>query len=142
VLVKRFMDQRRNEGNEKRMLDYVYIVSHGLLLCVFLSLLTYIYRLLMYSLRVIQYITFLSTWYQSTGSESPLIFFIFFRPLPNNFLAPPLLPPYLIALSSSVLFPPSPCFELMHIPIETWGDNVPEPSRTAQSELHTLPRTA
>jgi hypothetical protein len=41
--------------------DYVYIVPHGLLLCLFLSLLAYIYRPLMYSLRVIQYTVFLST---------------------------------------------------------------------------------
>jgi hypothetical protein len=40
---------------------YIYIVPHGLLLCIFLSLLAYIYRPLMYSLRVIQYNTFLST---------------------------------------------------------------------------------
>jgi hypothetical protein len=42
---------------------------------------------------VIQYILFLSTWYQSTGSESPIYFILFLWPLPGNFPAPPPLLP-------------------------------------------------
>jgi hypothetical protein len=102
---------------------YIYIVPHGLLLCIFLSLLAYIYRPLVYSLRVIQYTILLLTWYQSIGSESPLFFFFLFSFSSHKFFGAAVasaIPHRFVFLGSP---PPSPCFKLIHIPIETLGDN-------------------
>jgi len=76
----------------------------------------------MYSLRVIQYNTFLSTWYQSTGSESPLYFSLFSASSHNFFgaVVASAIPNCSVFLGSPSL---SPCFELVHIPIKTLGDN-------------------
>jgi len=62
----------------RALLDYILIyciVPYGLCCVYVFHVQAYIYRLLMYSICVIQYISFLSTWYQSTGSESPIDFF-------------------------------------------------------------------
>jgi hypothetical protein len=118
---------------------YIYIVPHGLLLCIFLSLLAYIYRPLMYNLRVIQYTTFLSTWYQSTGSESPLYFILFFSASSQKFFGAAVasaIPHRSVFLGSPS---PSPCFELVHIPIETLGDNRARAVENSQIGVSTLP---
>jgi hypothetical protein len=53
---------------------------------------------------VIQYTTFLSTWYQSTSSESPYIYFFYFPHIYIFFSAPLVFSGKYFALSFSVLF--------------------------------------
>jgi len=94
----------------------------------------------MYSLRVIQYNSFLSTWYQSTGSKSPL-YFILFQPFPRTFSGAAIafaIPHRSVFLGSPS---PSPCFELVHIPIETLGVNCARAVENSQIEVSTLPHT-
>jgi hypothetical protein len=72
---------------------------------------------------VIQYISFLSTWYQSTGSESPIYLFFSLPASSQQFSG--------AAVASAVshhsvfLGSPSssPCFDLVYIPFETLGDH-------------------
>jgi hypothetical protein len=110
------------------MLDYILIyciVPYGLCCVYVFHVLAYIYRPLMYSICVIQYISFLSTWYQSTGSESPiyLIFFFFLPASSQQFSGAAVAS----AVSHRSVFlgstSSSPCFDLVYIPIETLGDH-------------------
>jgi len=89
---------------------------------------------------VIQYTTFLSTWYQSTSSESPLFFF-FRSASSQNFFGAAVasaIPHRSVFLGSPSS---SPCFERIHIPIETLGDNRARAVENSPLGVLTLPHS-
>jgi len=83
---------------------------------------------------VIQYILFLSTWYQSTGSESPIYYsFFFFGLFPEIFRRRR----RCFRRTSSLCLPrfclPVPVSTWFIYQSKPWETTVPEPSRTALS---------
>jgi hypothetical protein len=113
----------------------IYIVPHGLLLCIFLSLLAYIYRPLMYSLRVIQYTSFLSIRAQVLNHLYIFIFSASSQKIFGAAVASAIPHRFVFLVSPS----PSPCFELVHIPIETLRDNPARAVENSQIGVFLLP---
>jgi hypothetical protein len=113
------------------MFMYTYVLSHMGYWCVFMWLLAYIYRPLMYSIMCDSIYNFSLN---MVSEHRFWITFILFRPLPSNFSVPSLLLPYLIALSSSVLFLPVLVSSWCIYQSKPWETTVSEPLRTAQSE--------
>jgi hypothetical protein len=109
------------------VLDYILIyciVPYGLCCVYVFHVLAYIYRPLMYIICVIQYISFLSTWYQSTGSESPIYLFFFSLPASTQQFSGAAVASAVSHRSVFLGSPSSsPCFDLVYIPIETLGDH-------------------
>jgi hypothetical protein len=104
---------------------YVGIVPHGLLMYVSVITSLYIYRPLMYSITCDSIYNF---------SLNMVSEHRFSRPLPSNFPGPPLLPPSLIALFSSVFFLPVLVSSWCIYQSKPWETTILEPSKIAQSE--------